>query len=102
MTLISTLMIVALTAGPALPASDSEILQIESELVIRGRVRKPQVFFVLPKSIADMGEGTLAEVSDPIDEVIRVGAVNLAPGRDVDLTPFANASLLGKVKGALR
>ncbi len=103
MFLISTLILATLAVAeePARSAASPGVLQIESELVIRGRVRKPQVFFVIPKSIAELGE-EIAEVSDPVDEVVRLGAVNLAPTRVADLDALRRSSLLGALEEAVR
>ncbi len=103
MALISTLVAAALvsTGGPTSPPVSPGVLQIESELVIHGRVRKPQVFFMIPKKTARMGD-EIAAVADPVDEVVRLGAVNLAPTRTVDLDELRRSSLLGQLEKAVR
>ncbi len=104
MTLISTLMVASLMAqaGPPPVPADGAVLQIESELVIRGRVRKPQVFFVIPKQVLESTGGMEATVDDPIDEVLRVAAVDLAPSQPVDLRPYRRGSLYGFLRGRSR
>jgi hypothetical protein len=104
MTLISSLMVAALMAqaGPPPAPADGGVLQIESDLVIRGRVRKPQVFFVIPKQVLDSTDGLEAAVDDPIDELLRVAAVDLAPARPVDLRPYRRGSLYGFLRGRSR
>lgn len=89
------------TAPEAPPVGQEQELDIESDMVIRGRVRKPQVFFVIPR----MGSETFdegREILGPLDEVVSVGAVDLSPARATELDGFAESSLIGAIRDTER
>ena len=75
------------------------VLEIGSEMVIRGKVRKPQVFFLIPKQVAD-GLGAEIAPRDPVEEVMAVGAVDLSPPLEDDLDGRAEGSLFGALHRA--
>ena len=50
-----------------------EPVQIETDLVVRGRVRRPQVFFLVPKAdLAPIEKGAVRQ--DPVAEIVGLAA----------------------------